>query len=273
MSPFPVVDGWFAGEPGRNRAHSCGTPASAWSPGRRDGTAGLYPPKRSDRRLRRTRSSERGARSSGSAEVTSTSPPVTGCLNRRRCACRNWRSSPRSPLDTVQGIARYGKVDRGQVDPDLVCPPRLQRDVEERMLRRRLHDLEVGHGLAGLVGVERTPRRVAARAADRSVDPTRARARMPSHQRQVSALDLTTTNGIPKSRIRRSDRVATRSPDVSRSRRWTMPGRSGSSPPRAPRVRSCAASVPAPLPAPGCTVSPAGLSTTTRCSSSRSTRT
>ena len=55
------------------------------------------------------------------------------------------------------------------------------------------------------------------------------------------------------------------SPDVSRSRRWTIPGRSGS-PPARPGI-PCA-SVPVAWPAPGCTTSPAGLSTTARCSSS-----
>ena len=88
------------------------------------------------------------------------------------------------------------------MDADLVCPTRFQRDVEERMLPRGLHDFEVGHRLAGLVGVERTPRRVAARAADRRVDPARARARVRANQRQVPALDLTTTNRLPEPGVR-----------------------------------------------------------------------
>ena len=58
---------------------------------------------------------------------------------------------------------------------------------------------------------------------------------------------------------------------MSRSSRWTMPGRSGSSPPSA----SCASrpwtSVPVRWPAPGWTTTPAGLSTTRRCSSSQTT--
>ena len=73
--------------------------------------------------------------------------------------------------------------------------------------------------------------------------------------------------------MRSSERATTSSPDVSRSSRWTIPGRSGSSPPAAPSASSCAASVPAEAPAPGCTVMPAGLSTTTRCSSSYAMRT
>src|SRR5262245_28444917 len=47
-----------------------------------------------------------------------------------------------------------------------------------------------------------------------------------------------------------------------------MPGLAGSAPPDAPSVSSCPASVPRETPAPGCIASPAGLSTTTRYSSS-----
>ena len=55
---------------------------------------------------------------------------------------------------------------------------------------------------------------------------------------------------------------------MSRSSRCTTPGRSGSSPP-ATRPASACTSVPARWPAPGCTTTPAGLSTTSRCSSSQ----
>ncbi len=62
-----------------------------------------------------------------------------------------------------------------------------------------------------------------------------------------------------------SERATTSSPEVSRSSRWTMPGRPGSPPATTPASEST--SVPAGRPAPGWTTSPAGLSTTARCSS------
>ena len=53
------------------------------------GVAVDEPPRRSARSSAATRSSGRGER-------TSTRAPVTGCLNARRSACRNWRRSPKS---------------------------------------------------------------------------------------------------------------------------------------------------------------------------------
>src|SRR5512132_1504937 len=63
-----------------------------------------------------------------------------------------------------------------------------------------------------------------------------------------------------------SERATTSSPDVSRSSRWTIPGRSSAPP--AVRPASPWTSVPVAWPAPGCTTTPAGLSTTNRWSSS-----
>ncbi len=63
-----------------------------------------------------------------------------------------------------------------------------------------------------------------------------------------------------------SERATTRSPEVSRSSRWTIPGLAGSGPP-ATRPASASTRVPALRPAPGWTTSPAGLSITARCSS------
>ena len=61
-----------------------------------------------------------------------------------------------------------------------------------------------------------------------------------------------------------SSRATTSSPDVSRSRRCTIPGRSASSPPPA-RPASAWTSVPVACPRAGWTTTPAGLSTTSRC--------
>ena len=69
-----------------------------------------------------------------------------------------------------------------------------------------------------------------------------------------------------------SDRATTSSPDVSRSSRCTMPGarRGPRRPPRGPA--SACASVPWRCPRAGWTTTPAGLSTTSRCSSSHAIR-
>ena len=76
----------------------------------------------------------------------------------------------------------------------------------------------------------------------------------------------------PRSRLYASSVLATTSrPDVCRSSRCTMPGRSGlTARPSCPR--SACTSVPPEWPAPGCTTRPAGLSTTRRCSSSKAIR-
>ena len=65
-----------------------------------------------------------------------------------------------------------------------------------------------------------------------------------------------------------SSLATTSSPEVSRSRRWTMPARCGSPPPAA-RPRSASASVGPVWPGAGWVTRPAGLSTTIRWSSSK----
>ena len=65
-------------------------------------------------------------------------------------------------------------------------------------------------------------------------------------------------------------RETTSSPEVSRSSRCTIPERPAG-PPATPRRSSACASVPDSCPRAGCTTTPAGLSTTSRCSSSQAT--
>src|SRR5207249_8461605 len=66
-----------------------------------------------------------------------------------------------------------------EMDTDLVRPAGLERDAEERVAAQQLDDLEMRDGLARRVRVERVARRLAAVAADRRLDPPRARARSP----------------------------------------------------------------------------------------------
>ena len=86
----------------------------------------------------------------------------------------------------VDAVADDGQVDRGQVDADLVRPAGLEADVEQRVAAEQPLDLEVRDGVARRVGVERVPRRLAAVAADRRLDPPRARARPAADERQVA---------------------------------------------------------------------------------------
>jgi hypothetical protein len=88
------------------------------------------------------------------------------------------------------------------VDTDLVRAARFQADLEQRVLGQRLSHLEVSHGSTRLVGVERAARRHAAVASHRRVDSSRARARMPTHEREVAPLDLPPANRLLERRVR-----------------------------------------------------------------------
>src|SRR5439155_22423363 len=81
----------------------------------------------------------------------------------------------RSAIDRV---TRDGQVDGSEVDADLVGSSRLEPDVQQRVARQQLDEVEMRDRVAGRVGVERVPQSIAPVAADRSLDPARARARM-----------------------------------------------------------------------------------------------
>ena len=109
-------------------------------------------------------------------------------------------------------------------------------------------------------------------AADRRLDPARARAGRAAARARGSAARPRAAGSSSCSRsCASSERATTSRPEVSRSSRCTMPGRS-SSPPAASCASSPCTSVPVAWPAPGWTTTPAGLSTTSRCSSSQATR-
>src|SRR5215213_4614435 len=95
--------------------------------------------------------------------------------------------------NAVHRVARDRQADRPEVDADLVRSSGLEVDGEERVRRKQLAQLEVRHGVAGRVGVERLARAVATVAADRRLDPSPPRTRPAPHQRQVLALDLAPT--------------------------------------------------------------------------------
>src|SRR5204862_4087936 len=90
----------------------------------------------------------------------------------------------------VHRIARDREPDRLEVNADLVRAAGFERDAEESVGAQQLDDLEMRDRLARSVRVERVARRVAAVAADRRLDPPRARARPPGDEREVLALHL-----------------------------------------------------------------------------------
>jgi len=77
----------------------------------------------------------------------------------------------------VDRIARDGQIDGGQMDADLVRPPGLEANAEQRMAREELDDVEVRHSLARRGRIEGDSRRVGAVAAYRGLDTTVLRAR------------------------------------------------------------------------------------------------
>src|ERR671915_1898361 len=77
--------------------------------------------------------------------------------------------------NAVDRVARDREADRREVHADLMRPPRLQAYDEQRVPRHELLDLEVRHGLARHVGVERDAGRLAAIPPDRRLDPARPR--------------------------------------------------------------------------------------------------
>src|SRR5215831_13534622 len=94
----------------------------------------------------------------------------------------------------VDRIARDRELDRGEMDADLVRPPGLEADVEERMASEQFGDLEVRDGIARRIRVERMTHGVAAVAPDRRLDPAGVGAWPPHDEREVVALELASSD-------------------------------------------------------------------------------
>ena len=139
--------------------------------------------------------------------------------------------------------------------------PVSSRDLEQRARRRGSRAPRTSVTASrGVVGVERVPRAIAAVAADRRLDPARARPRLSAHEREVPALDPPLAGSLaesargPRPSARRRSR-----PDVSRSSRWTIPGRPRDRRPAAPSASRPCASVPVAWPPDGMDDEPGGL--------------
>src|SRR5262245_23829923 len=96
---------------------------------------------------------------------------------------------PQVAGNAVDGIAAHGKLDRGEMHPDLMRPAGLQAHLEQRALAEALARLEPRHRAAGALGVERDSRPVAAVAADRRIDAPGARAEGALNEREIAAVD------------------------------------------------------------------------------------
>ena len=97
---------------------------------------------------------------------------------------------PEISADPILRVSRDGKLDRGQMHADLMCAPRLQANLEQRMVAQELDRLEVRHGFPWLVGIEGALRRIAPVAAEGRVDPSASRTRTPLCQREVASVDF-----------------------------------------------------------------------------------
>ena len=177
------------------------------------------------------------------------------------------RAAPRRVA--VLGIAAHRVADRLQVHADLVGAPRVQAQAQQRGVPERALEREVGARLARAASPP-TAMRVRTRGSrpigasivpcapaggPRRAPGTRARSAARRARACSSAVSL-----LASARRRAG-------PEVSRSRRCTIPARSRIR--RRPRRRpSSCASVPSRCPRAGCTTRPAALSTTSRCSSS-----
>jgi hypothetical protein len=97
-----------------------------------------------------------------------------------------------SEAGRVQKLALESEVawnDGGQVDADLVRPPGLEANAEQRMAREELDDVEVRHSFAWRGRIEGDSCRVGAVASDRGLDTTVLRARPAANEGQVLPLD------------------------------------------------------------------------------------
>jgi hypothetical protein len=200
--------------------------------------------------------------------------PVVGCTNASSAAWRNGRSRPRVDAAAVPGVADQRVTDRPEVHPDLVGATGLERHVQSASSLGRPYRSTTSYSVRA--GGRRPPRPSSADRGDRGRSARRSRRAVRS-------------GGPTRARRRRRGRVSTNcSISVGRRRRYgrrraagaagveaVHDARAASPRPRRPssgkRASSPFTSVPSGLPAPGCTTSPAGLSTTITSSSSWTT--
>ena len=104
--------------------------------------------------------------------------------------------------DAVDGVAADRKLDRLQMDADLVRPPRLEPHLEERARPDELLHLEPRDRVPRRLGVERAARTVAAVTADRRLDPPGSGTRRAQDEREVAPLDPSLANRVREPPVR-----------------------------------------------------------------------
>ena len=186
---------------------------------------------------------------------------------------RRERNQPPAAASAVGVVADDRMADRREMHADLMRAPGVQVRPQQvhGIEAREPHEVRScrpsGTDDRHALSVSRVAR-------DRLVDRDPVAVEVSPAQRRVPPDDLAPPASPRRARrCARSVLATSSSPDVSLSRRWTMPSRS--SPPTSdsgpPRPLSAFTSVPLQLPGAGCTTIPAGLSTTSTSSSSNTT--
>src|SRR5919204_257306 len=111
-------------------------------------------------------------------------------LEREPCRVQELALEAELLRTSIDRIAGERKIDRREMDTDLVRPSRLEPYVQERMPREELHELEVRHSVARCVGVERVTKRIAPVASDRRLDPPAPRTRAADDEREIMPFEL-----------------------------------------------------------------------------------
>jgi hypothetical protein len=110
-------------------------------------------------------------------------------MRKREHVCMQELTAELRVGDPVDRIPDDRQLDRRQVDADLVCPPGLEPDSEQGVLRQQSLDLEVCDRVPRGVGVEGLAERIVAVAPDWSLDPASVRAGPPPDECEVAPLD------------------------------------------------------------------------------------
>ena len=241
--------------------------------------AGLTQPRR-QRRARARASRGTSRRSAGSGLVNVSRAPVAGWSNDSSAACRNGRVSAerRAPVavgrvadERVADRRRGGRGSGGCARSPAGTSGGASSAGADVAARRTWYSVRAG--LPSTTTAIRSGSRGVA--PDRRVDDAVRRVGVAPHDGVVAPAGAVGGElADQRRRTRRRVRATTSRPEVPASRRWTMPGRSGSPTPASSgnRASSPLTSVPSGLPAPGWTTSPAGLSTTITSSSTWTTR-
>ena len=216
--------------------------------------------------------SSAAARSAGSGDATSTASPRDRMREREPGRVQELALQPVAAGAAVLRVAGDRVADRQQVRADLVRAAGLEPHAQQRVVAAapRSTSKWVTASRGSSVSVETRVRTRRSRPSGASIVPRRAGGR-PS----TSARYSRTSSRAGELRLQRGvGRVVARHHEQARTCRGRAgarsPARSGSSPPAA-RPASACASVPVRWPRAGCTTTPAGLSTTSRCSSSQAT--